>query len=242
MFQIRVSSPSTVAFAIGRIQFNRMPKTRFSAIQSKTEIPTSEPNPGQTKLQFPHILSLLPSIAFIVYLLILVLVIPISFLFVLMLDSFICENFRFWRFQRWFSSRASCFYEEKEIKKDRSSKNTSWSKTSCPKSENFYSLIAPCIITLSGYMDSFILESVNCLYHWFVTWKLKLAGTLILILYGYIYVQYIQFSHSTSSFPHFLPSLPLTLGFNFFTHLITILFWLWYSASRKGVSLYSNEV
>ncbi|CAB4263439.1 unnamed protein product [Prunus armeniaca] len=46
MFQIRVSSPSTVAFAIGRIQFNRMPKTRFSAIQSKTEIPTSEPNPG----------------------------------------------------------------------------------------------------------------------------------------------------------------------------------------------------
>lgn len=73
MFQIRVSSPSTVAFAIGRIQFNRMPKTRFSAIQSKTEIPTSEPNPGQTKLQFPHILSLLPSIAFIVYLLILVL-------------------------------------------------------------------------------------------------------------------------------------------------------------------------
>ncbi|KAH0992297.1 hypothetical protein GBA52_003780 [Prunus armeniaca] len=66
MFQIRVSSPSTVAFAIGRIQFNRMPKTRFSAIQSKTEIPTSEPNPGQTKLQFPHILSLLPSIAFIV--------------------------------------------------------------------------------------------------------------------------------------------------------------------------------
>ncbi|XP_034202113.1 endonuclease III homolog 1, chloroplastic-like isoform X2 [Prunus dulcis] len=46
MFQIRVSNPSTVAFAIGRIQFNRMPKTRFSAIQSKTEIPTSEPNPG----------------------------------------------------------------------------------------------------------------------------------------------------------------------------------------------------
>ncbi|CAN6580434.1 unnamed protein product [Malus baccata var. baccata] len=48
MLHVRVRSPSTLGFATARIQFNRMSKTRFSVkpIQSKTEIPTSDPDPN----------------------------------------------------------------------------------------------------------------------------------------------------------------------------------------------------